>query len=105
MHKCSKNNNPNCDHCGNIEDNLHLFTKCPRIKKLWTRYELILTKPTRKTNTPQGHLLTQSAQNSNKHITKLTLTIIQIILYEIWETRNNNKYDKKLLPEQTIITK
>ena len=106
MHKCSKNNNPNCDHCGNIEGNkLHLFTKCPRIEKLWTHYEPILTKLTRKINTPQEHLLKQSAQNSNKHITKLTLTIIQIILYEIWETRNNNKYDKKLLPQQTIITK
>ena len=65
----------------------------------------ILTKLTRKTNTPQEHLLKQSAQNSNKHVTKLTLTIIQVILYEIWETRNNNKYDKKLLLQQTIITK
>ena len=43
MHRFSKSNSPNCDHCGNIEDNLHLFTKCPRIKKLWTHYEPILT--------------------------------------------------------------
>ena len=40
-----------------------------------------------------------------KHTTKLTLTTIQIILYEIWESRNNNKNDKKLLPQHTIITK
>ena len=40
-----------------------------------------------------------------EHTTKLTLTIIQIILYEIWESRKNNKYDKKLLLLHTIITK
>ena len=27
MHKCSKENNPNCDYCRLPEDNLHLFTK------------------------------------------------------------------------------
>ena len=28
MHKCSKNNNQNCDYCGHMEDNLHLFIQC-----------------------------------------------------------------------------
>ena len=33
------------------------------------------------------------------------MTIIQIILFEIWQSRNNNKYGKKILPEHTIINK
>ena len=36
-------------------------------------------------------------------MTKSTITITQIMLYEIWQSRNNNKYDKKLLPQQTVI--
>ena len=98
MHKCSNNINPNYDHCGRTEDNIRLLTKCPRIKKLWTHYEPILTKLTEETNTPQEHLLMFNVKNSPKHTTKLTLTIIEVILYEIWESRNNNNYDKKLLP-------
>ena len=30
---------------------------------------------------------------------------MQTIIHEIWESRNNNKYDKTLLPQHTIITK
>ena len=28
-----------------------------------------------------------------------------LLLYEIWQSRNDNKYDKKLLPQQTVINK
>ena len=90
-HECSNNINSNCDHCGRIEVNIHLFTKCPRIKKLWTHYKPTLTTLTEKTNTPKEHLLMLNVRNPTKHTTKLTLTIIQIILYEIWESRSNNK--------------
>ena len=31
------------------------------------------------------------------------MTIIQIIIFEIWQSRNNYKYELKLLPQQTII--
>ena len=44
MHKCSKDNNPNCDYCGHTEDNLHLFIQCTRIKNIWKHYQTILTK-------------------------------------------------------------
>ena len=50
-------------------------------------------------------MFTLNDPNTNKYITKLTITKTQIILYEIWQSRNNNKYDKKLLSEQTIINK
>ena len=37
---------------GLTEDNLHLFTKCSRIQKIWTHYQTILTKLIGKTYTP-----------------------------------------------------
>ena len=30
---------------------------------------------------------------------------MQIIIYEIWESKNNNKYDKTIIQQHTIITK
>ena len=105
MQKCSKNNNPNCDHCGLTEDNLHLFTKCSGIQKIWKHHQPILTKLIGKTYTPQQYLLTLNVKNVNKDARKLTLTMIQIILFEIWQSRNNKKYDKNLLSQHTLISK
>ena len=99
MHKCTSDINPNCNYCNQIENNIHLFTKCPRINKVWTHYQPI------KQYQPQQHLLTISVKNQHKHITKLMLTIIQIILYETWITRNNNKHDRILIPQDKIKTK
>ena len=102
MQKCSNDNNPYCDYCGLIEDNLHLFTKCSRIKKIWTHYQPKLTKLIGKTDTPQQRLLTLNLENKNKSTRKLTLITIQIILFERWPSRNtttnttthNNKQNK-----------
>ena len=33
MHKCTKDINLKCNYCQNAENNIHLFTECPRIKK------------------------------------------------------------------------
>ena len=100
----TKEINPKCDYCRKT-DNTHLFTKCPRIKRIWTYCKLILTKLTGQNYNPEQHLLTLSVNRLNKNTTKLTLTIIQIIIYEIWTTKNNNKYDKTLIPQSNIITK
>ena len=105
MDKCITHINPQCNYCHNTENNIHLFTECPRINKVCTYYQLILTNLTRKHFNPQQYLLTLSVHNQNKHITKLMLTIIQIILYEIWITRNNHKYDRILISQDTIKTK
>ena len=83
MHKCLNNQNPKCDYCGLNEDNIHLFINC----------------------TPQQYTFTLNTSNTNKFTTNLTVIVIQIILFEIWQSRNNNKYNKKLLPQQTIQTK
>ena len=56
-------------------------------------------------NSPQQHLLTLSANKQNNHTTKLILNIVQIIIYEIWTSKNNQKYDKTLMPQGTIINK
>ena len=105
MHKCSRNINPQCNYCGQPEDNLHLFTQCVRIRNIWKHYQTILTKLTGKNDTPQQHILTLNTLNTNKKTAKLTRTIIQIITYEIWQSRNNYKYENKLLPQRIIISK
>ena len=104
MHKCSRDINPQCNYCGQPEDNLHLFTQCVRIRNIWKHYQTILTKLTGKNYSPQQHLLTLNTLNTNKNTTKLTITIIQIITYEIWQSCNY-KYENKLLPQRTIISK
>ena len=105
MHKCTQDINPKCNYCQNIENNLHLFTECQRIDKICEYYQTHLTKLTGQKNSPQQHLLTLSTNKQNKHTTKLILTIVQIIIYEIWTSRNNHKYDKTLTPQDTIINK
>ena len=103
MRKCSKYINPNCDYCGHTEDNLHLFIQCTRIKNIWKHYQAILTKLIGQSQTPQQHLFNINIPNANKNKAKLTITIIQIILFEIWQSPSNLKYEHKLLPQQTII--
>ena len=34
MHKCTNDINPHCNYCQQIENNIHLFIKCPRINKI-----------------------------------------------------------------------
>ena len=105
MHKCTDDVKPSSDYCRQIENNVHLFITCPRIKKIWTDYHTIPTKLTNIQNKSEEHILMLSTTNQNKPTTKLLLTIIQIILYEIWTTRNNYKYDKTQIPQDTIRNK
>ena len=105
MHKWTHDINPKWNYCKNIENNLHLFAECRRINKIWGYYQTHLTKLTGQKNSPQQHLLKLSANKQNKHTTKLILTIAQIIIYKIWTSRNNHKYDKTLIPQDTIINK
>ena len=44
-------------------------------------------------------------KDTNKHTKRLTLTITKIIIYEIWQFRNQIKYDKIMLNTKTIIKK
>ena len=75
------------------------------MQKVCTSYQPILTKLIGKTYTLQQHLLTLNVKNTNKDTKKPTRTVIQIILFEIRQSRNKNKYDKNLLPQHTIVSK
>ena len=84
---------------------MHLFTECPKIDKISAYYQPQVTKLTGQKYSAQQHLLTLSVNKHNKYTIKLILTIVQIILYEIWTSRNNHKYNKTLIPQVTIIKK
>lgn len=60
---------------------------------------------TDKNHTPQQHLLTLSSNIKNPKCKKLIITPTQTIIFEIWQSRNNLKYDKIQLANQTIIHK
>ena len=91
MHKCTKDINLKCNYC-----HTSLY-RMPENKKIWKN-----NTTDRENYNPQLQILTLSTNNLNKHTTKLILTIIQIILHEIWTSRNNYKYDNTLIPQDTI---
>ena len=80
---------PNCNYCSNREDNIYLLITCNRIRKIWTHFQPYYKKLTRRNYTLQQHTFTLTAIKNSK--TKKLIT--QIIIYEIWITRNNLKYD------------
>ena len=90
MHQCSTDINAQCDYCRHMEDNLHLFIQCTRIKNnIWKHYQTILAKLTRQNYTPQQQLFTLNTSNTNKTTTKLRITITQKIIHEISQSHNN----------------
>ena len=50
------------------------------------------------------HNVRISLARLNKLVYKLR-GLVKIMTIEIWQSRNNHKYDKKLLPQQAIINK
>ena len=96
---------PTCDYCNIKEDNTHLFTTCTRVKKIWKYFQPTYEKLTKKQYTPLQHIFTLSTNNLNSKNKKLILTLTQLIMYEIWTSRNDLKYDKTQLSQETIITK
>ena len=74
-----------------------------RVKKIWEYFQPTYEKLTKRQHASQQHTFTLSANNLNSQ--KLILTLTQLIMYEIWTSRNNIKYDKIQLSQETIITK
>ena len=68
-------------------------------------FSTYLPKTNQKQHTPAQHILTLSSNNTNSKCKKLILMLTQIIIYEIWQSRNNLKYDKTQLAQLTIIHK
>ena len=75
------------------------------MRKIWTYLQPYWRQLTKRNHTPQQHLLTLTSNNINSKTKKLILTLTNIIIYEIWISRNNLKYDKIQLTQDTIITK
>ena len=94
---------PLCDYCHKFEDNIHLYTTCNRIKKMDTLPTNI--QKTNKATKWQQHIFTLRKKNLNTKNKKLTLTVTQIIMSEIWTSRDNLKYDKVQMTQEIIITK
>ena len=93
-----------CDYCRNLEDNIHLFTTCNKIKKIWTHFQPTYKKLAKRQYTLQQHIFTLSTNNLDTKNKKLTVTLTQIIMCEIWISRNKLKYDKIQITQETIIT-
>ena len=108
IYNCSRDKkhlSANCNHCNTTEDNLHLFTTCKRIINIWKFYKPTYYKLTNANHTPVQHILTLSSNVKNNKCRKLITTLTQLIIYEIWQSRNNLKYDKIQLSQDTIINK
>ena len=75
------------------------------MQNIWKHYQLILDKLSKSPGTTEQGILTLSINNVNIKIKKLILTLMQLIIYEIWESRNNYKYEKMNLTQKTIIYK
>ena len=87
------------------EHNLHVLTKCNRIQNIWKHYHAIYQKLTKQQHTSQQHILILSSNNTSSKCKKLILTLTQILIYKIWQTRNNLKYDNVQLSQSAIIKK
>ena len=105
MHKCSIKSNPSCVHCGFTEDNIHLFTKFTRISKIWKHCQPLLTKLLWKAHNTIQQLLTLSIKKQKQIYCKINTNNNTSSSTEIWQSRNNNKYDKISLPQYAIINK
>ena len=94
IYNCSRDKKyltADCNYCHLLEDNLHLFTTCNKIKNIWKNYEPIYIKLTNKNHSPDQHILTLSSNVKSNKCKKLITTLTHIITYEIWESKSNLK--------------
>ena len=66
---------PNCNHCNSKEDKKHLFITCDRIWIIWTHFQSVYKKLTKRNYTPQQHLFTLRSKKINIKTKKLILTL------------------------------
>ena len=97
-----------CKYCKKAETTLHLFARCKVATKIWKTYQQIYLKLTGQvTFNYEQTVLTINLVGTdiNDKQRKLTLTLTNIILQEIWNSRN--KFEKEnLLPniERSVKT-
>ena len=74
-------------------------------QKNWQYFQPTYKKFKKRQHTPQQHIFTLSTSNLNFKNKKLILTLTQLIMYELWTSRNISKYDKIQLSLETTTTK
>lgn len=80
-----------CSVCNKADETtLHLFAQCKHAKNIWKAYEPIYTKLVpNKPNIYEHNILTKNVQHKMcPKKRKVILTMTEIILEEIWKTRN-----------------
>ena len=69
--------------------------------EIWKDVKPTYQKLTKKHHTSDQHILTLTSNNNNYKCKKLVLTLTQLIINEIWQSRNSFKYHKVLLAQET----
>ena len=84
--------NTKCSQCTKVDENiLHIFARCKHACNVWTLYKPIYTKllPNKPYIYEHNALtINLKSQTVKPKIKKLLLTITEIILQELWQTRN-----------------
>ena len=95
-----------CKACGECEDTLHIFATCTLSKPIWNYFKQIILKidPSQTFSNEEFTLLINLAKyNKHNPKSKLILTIITIILNQIWICRNAFKFENKTICTQENI--
>ena len=71
------------------------------MQPIWKHFQPTYQKLTKKQHTPAQHILMLSSNNTNSKSKKLILMLTQIIIYEIWQSRNNLKYEANTIDNNT----
>ena len=85
-----------CKTCGIYEDILHIFAQCTVSVPIWKYFKTIITKIDSSqifTNEEFTLTINLNKYNKNNPTSKLILTIIHLILNQIWICRNTFKFE------------
>jgi len=109
--QCKGRLNPNCSIClrsnkSHLEHHVHLFFDCPHAFAVWRLVKLVLGKLLPK-HRPQCYMFTFALFPSDMtpQSRKLTMTLVQLTLFEIWINRNKYNYEHIIIDPMTSFDK
>ena len=88
-----------CKYCKKNEDTLHVFARCKIAQKIWGTYKVTYEKllPGKRFIYEEAAIsLNLIEKDTNQHIRKLTLTLTNTIINELWTSRNKFEKDNTL---------
>ena len=97
-----------CKYCKKTENTLHIFARCKIAMKIWETYQKVYEKllPGKRFIYEEAAItLNLVDTNINQNTRKLTLTLTNIIIHELWTSRNKFEKDN-ILPniERSVKT-